>query len=65
MCGRYTLGDVNIDALGARFSFTQTRIEWRPSYNICPTDEALVVKVNKAGEREAAVLRWGLIPFWA
>ena len=64
MCGRYSLGGQDMQALQHRFSFPQTRIEWRPSYNICPTDESLAIIVNRAGEREAALLKWGLIPFW-
>lgn len=34
-------------------------------YNIAPTQQVLVVRNNQAGTREAAWLRWGLIPPWA
>lgn len=67
MCGRYGLATNDLDKLGQRFdvSFTETRIEWKPSYNVAPTEDALAVLLNKANQREGALLRWGLIPFWA
>ena len=36
-----------------------------PRYNIAPTMDALVVRETPAGEREAVMLRWGLVPAWA
>ena len=41
--------------------------EWQfpPSYNVAPTQDVPVVRVNRAGERSGGRLRWGLIPFWA
>jgi putative SOS response-associated peptidase YedK len=39
---------------------------FEPRYNIAPTQEILTVRVEPAdGEREAAMLRWGLIPSWS
>lgn len=37
------------------------------SYNVAPTDRVPVVRVirNTAGEREAVLMRWGLVPYWA
>src|SRR5204863_5565052 len=37
----------------------------RSRFNIAPTQEAPVIRVGRDGEREAALLRWGLVPFWA
>jgi len=34
-------------------------------YNIAPTQTVPVVRLNRAGRREIALLRWSLIPFWA
>jgi putative SOS response-associated peptidase YedK len=34
-------------------------------FNIAPTQEAPVVRLSAEGEREIALLRWGLVPFWA
>lgn len=36
-----------------------------PRYNIAPTQIVPVVRLNSAGRRELALLRWGLIPFWS
>ena len=39
---------------------------FEPRYNIAPTQEILAIRVEPAsGEREAALLRWGLIPSWS
>lgn len=39
---------------------------FEPRYNIAPTQDVLAVRVDaEVGEREAAALRWGLIPSWA
>lgn len=66
MCGRFLLatpptlvaeifGVPGVSAWGAG---------WRPRYNICPSQEVLVVRAGPSG-REAAYCRWGLIPAWA
>ena len=62
MCGRFTLTS-NLDALQGRFAFLDAQLEHRPRYNIAPTQEVLVV--TNRGVRRAAMMRWGLIPFWA
>ncbi len=37
-----------------------------PSYNIAPQSTQPVVRLNRdSGHREMALLRWGLVPFWA
>jgi len=39
---------------------------FEPRYNIAPTQEILAVRAEaKTGNREAAMLRWGLIPSWS
>ncbi len=62
MCGRYTLNS-NLDALQLRFGFEARDLDYRPRYNIAPTQPVLAV-VNDGGRR-AEFMRWGLIPFWA
>jgi putative SOS response-associated peptidase YedK len=63
MCSRYFLdADGNIIA----YTFTvpvHDRI--RKRFNIAPTQQAPVVRVGAGGEREIAMLRWGLVPSWA
>jgi putative SOS response-associated peptidase YedK len=66
MCGRYTLTDPDPRILRFRFGLVETaKIEQEPRYNVAPTDPVLAVRLNRAGEREPGVLRWGLIPHYA
>lgn len=63
MCSRYFLdADGNIIAYAFRVP-VHDRI--RKRFNIAPTQEAPVVRAAKDGAREIAMLRWGLVPFWA
>lgn len=62
MCGRFTLTS-NLDDLQGRFAFLDAQLEHQPRYNIAPTQQVLVV--TNQGEKRAAMMRWGLIPFWA
>lgn len=62
MCGRFTL-TTNLDFLQGRFGILAGHLDYRPSYNVAPTQQVLAV-VND-GQRGAELLRWGLIPFWA
>ena len=65
MCGRFTLSS-NLDDLQARFGFEARDLEYRPSYNIAPTQHVMVVSVDSQyGNRRAEFMRWGLVPFWA
>jgi putative SOS response-associated peptidase YedK len=64
MCSRYFLdADGNIIAYTFRVPVLQDRI--RKRFNIAPTQEAPVIRANAQGEREVALARWGLVPFWA
>jgi putative SOS response-associated peptidase YedK len=36
-----------------------------PRYNIAPTQNVAVVRQSESGQRELAMLRWGLVPGWA
>jgi len=69
MCGRYTLTSSDERRLGSRFriSLDETGDEGLGRYNVAPTQEVLMVKVDpEAGSgREAVLARWGLVPFWA
>jgi putative SOS response-associated peptidase YedK len=37
----------------------------RASYNVAPTQTALIVRQDGSGERTAVEAKWGLVPFWA
>ena len=62
MCGKYILAQAAKAerALGIR----RGRWEYPLSYRVLPTEQVPVV-VAEAGEPEAAMMRWGLIPYWA
>ena len=63
MCSRYFLdADGNIIAYTFRVP-VHDRI--RKRFNIAPTQQAPVVRAGSGGAREVALLRWGLVPFWA
>ena len=63
MCSRYFLdADGNIIA----YTFRVPNVPAvKKRFNIAPTQQAPVVRVDREGNRELASLRWGLVPFWA
>ena len=62
VCARTTL---TLSAhLIARWLALQDVPEWEPRYNVCPTQDQMVVRARD-GEPEAVKLRWGLVPWWA
>jgi putative SOS response-associated peptidase YedK len=62
MCGKYILAQAAKAerAMGIR----RGRWEYPLSWRVLPSEQVPVV-VSAAGEREAAMMRWGLIPYWA
>jgi putative SOS response-associated peptidase YedK len=63
MCSRYFLdADGNIIAYTFRVP-TVPGVHKR--FNIAPTQQAPIVRESREGVREIAMLRWGLVPFWA
>ena len=63
MCSRYFLdADGNIIAYTFRVP-PDDRI--RKRFNIAPAQEAPVIRTDGAGNREIAILRWGLVPSWS
>ena len=64
MCGRFTLrttGNVVADFFGLH-----ELPDFPPRYNIAPTQAVPVVRIRPGrGERECALLHWGLVPAWA
>jgi putative SOS response-associated peptidase YedK len=65
MCGRYAIfGPVsrrNREAL----EFLDQQLDCAPTYNAAPTQQLPVFRVSATRGRELALLRWGLVPFWA
>src|SRR5438874_200917 len=64
MCGRFTLR-APPQQLAEEFDLT----DWpslSPRYNIAPTQQVPVIRLRPDGPvREAVLMRWGLVPFWA
>lgn len=63
MCGRYSITSP-FDQVRQLFQVSGGS-NLQPRYNIAPTQTAPVVRLNHAGERELANLRWGLVPSWS
>lgn len=63
MCGRYTLA-LEHERLLLRYGFLDVDFEYRPRYNIAPTQVSPIVAVDD-GKRVMRVMRWGLVPSWA
>lgn len=61
MCGRYT-AKWDLQAFSGHFE-TPTPL-FAANYNIAPQSDVPIVRLNR-GERETAIVRWGLIPSWA
>ena len=63
MCGRFTLYD-NKETLESEFEVDIQTDLFKPSYNIAPTQNSLVI-YTKEDQRICTPMRWGLVPFWA
>jgi putative SOS response-associated peptidase YedK len=61
MCGRYCITSAP-EAIRALFRYPE-RPNFPGRYNVAPTQPVPIVRMNN-GEREFALVRWGLIPAW-
>jgi putative SOS response-associated peptidase YedK len=64
MCGRYSIVGDPADLAGL-FRVEVGTTDLRPRYNAAPGQKLPVVRLDKDGKCELAMLRWGLIPAWA
>jgi putative SOS response-associated peptidase YedK len=66
MCGRYVL-EGPVSRLTKYFDarYTEDESLFKNSYNIAPTTQVPVVRINREGERVILNHVWGLIPHWA
>lgn len=63
MCGRFT---IRTPAKDVAQLFDVDVPELAPRYNVAPSQEIPAVRLDSGtGQRELALLRWGLVPFWA
>ncbi len=63
MCGRYTLRTpkrILEESFGLPLTF-----DYRPRFNIAPSQQILVLIANAEGQRRWEYLKWGLVPYWA
>ncbi|MBS1199718.1 MAG: hypothetical protein H6R27_396 [Proteobacteria bacterium] len=63
MCGRYAFFSP-AEAVKRVFGLAYAP-ELAPRYNIAPTQPVPVLRETRQGDREVALLHWGLIPSWA
>jgi putative SOS response-associated peptidase YedK len=65
VCGRYYRKS-DKQAIAEHFAANVYDFELKESYNVAPQSTQPVVRVNgDTGEREVALMRWGLVPYWA
>jgi putative SOS response-associated peptidase YedK len=66
MCGRFTRKSTQ-EILAEWFGLELEEMPWfAPTYNAAPQSIQPVIRLNRdSGRREAALLRWGLVPLWA
>ena len=67
MCGRFSLTS-DLSQLARRFRLDGEQLPFVLSYNIAPTQQVVTVRENgddTQQNRQAALMRWGLIPSWA
>jgi putative SOS response-associated peptidase YedK len=66
MCGRFARKSTQ-EVLAEWFDLELGEMPWfAPSYNIAPQSTQPVVRLGRdSSGRETALLRWGLVPFWA
>lgn len=66
MCGRFTR-EYTWQQVHAFLSVLESsKVTQLPlSYNVAPTQESAIARLDSQGEREIVTARWGLIPHWA
>jgi putative SOS response-associated peptidase YedK len=63
MCGRYVIGAP--EDISERFQLRQLTINLPRTYNAAPSELLPVIFEDDAGEREARLMQWGLVPRWS
>lgn len=64
MCGRATLV-TSVDDIAEVFGVEPTLPAGPPRFNIAPGTDLVAIHPNKAGRKELAAFRWGLVPWWS
>ncbi len=64
MCGRFTY-IYTWKELTELISLSRDPLALSKRYNVAPSQQAPVMRIDAQGKRRLDMLRWGLIPFWA
>jgi putative SOS response-associated peptidase YedK len=65
MCGRYKL-TAKERWLSSYFNLDPEDVDWAARWNVAPTQEVAIIRQDsKEPKRRFALMRWGLIPYWA
>ena len=64
MCGRFERSSSE-DIIIRDFRINKASIEVIPSYNVAPSQDILIVRIDHEGNRQLSGCRWGFIPSWA
>lgn len=68
MCGRFT-NQFTWRELVELYRITEPYLSppsnLQPRFNFAPTDTGPVVRLDKEGRRQPAMMRWGLVPSWS
>ncbi len=62
MCGRYTLRKSEMELVVRQ---TSVKSKIKPRFNIAPSQQVPVVRMNAEGQPEYLTMHWGLVPSWA
>ncbi len=63
MCGRFSL-TTPLEELVKQYLIDEFIEEWKPRYNIAPSQKVLSL-ISHKGKRRAGEINWGLVPSWA
>lgn len=64
MCGRFVIGDPKRELWEEWLGAAMPDPMPGPSWNVAPTQDAVILRRARDGARRAEVARWGLIPHW-
>ncbi len=65
MCGRYTVRRFDPAAYDAAPLFEEfAQLKIVPRFNVAPSQDVPVIRLDKDDHRVASFIRWGLIPSW-
>jgi putative SOS response-associated peptidase YedK len=64
MCGRFAVGDPDPEAWAAWLGAPLPEERPAPSWNVAPTQPAMILARRRDGTPRIGVARWGLVPHW-